>query len=192
MSLKRLTDKDLDKIKAVKAVFEIAQRLTGVPWQAIAAVWYRESFSVASPKTPGGPFQFDPIPRPEVLDGLLQSFARGLSKEQRHEYILRGTDNFESGAVFCACWLRHNCKFDLGIDHSDTAIKDAFYGYNGRCWGPHPESSPYVYNNFDAQHLDMHIRGSVPDGKGGRKWIDNIDGRPGAFSVYRQIIDAKI
>ena len=64
---------------------------------------------------------------------------------------------------------------------------DAFYGYNGRAWGPLPTNSPYVMNNFDAQHMNMVIRGSIPDGHGGRKWIDNIDLRPGAFTVYKQL-----
>lgn len=182
---------DLDVFKKRKPVFLKAQALTGVPWQAIAAIWYRESFSVTPPKTPGGPFQFDPIPAHPVLDGLLQSFTH-VTPAERERLISLGVNDFEAGAIFCACWLRLKSKFNLATDHSDEAMKDAFYGYNGRAWGPHPESSPYVNNGADAHHTDMHIRGSVPDGHGGRRWIDNVDKRPGAFVVYKQLIDAKI
>lgn len=190
--LKRLNASELNKIKKFKSVLENAQRLTGVPWQALAAVWYREAgLSIAPPKTPGGQFQFDPIPSDSVFDGLLRTFTK-LNKFERERLLRNGVNHFESAAVLAACWLRQHSRFVLDKDHSDEAMKDAFYGYNGRAWGPHPESSPYVYNEFDAAHNNMTIRGSIPDGKGGRKWIETTDERPGAFTVYRQLVDLKL
>jgi hypothetical protein len=189
--VKRLSETDLLHIVANKGTFTKAADLTGVPWQAIAAVWYRESFSVAPPRTPGGPFQFDPMPSVEVLEGLLHSFTH-ISMIDMREWLSKGVNDFQAGALFCACWLRHQSRYKLSENHTDEAVKDAFYGYNGRAWGPHPESSPYVYNEFDQTHSGMHIRGSVPDGHGGRHFIDNVDARPGAFTVYRQLIDANI
>lgn len=195
----KLTPDQIKKITDVKNILKVAQTYTGVPWQAIAAVWYRESFSIVSPKTPGGPFQFDPMPSALVLEGLLKTFTpttpEGIQGCINKFLYKTGFENFAASALIAACWLRHNSKYPLDKDHSDEALKDAFYGYNGRAWGPHPESSPYVYNNFDLQHMNMTIRGSIPDPNnkfGHRKWVDITDKRPGAFTVYRQLIDEKV
>lgn len=42
-------------------------------------------------------------------------------------------------------------------------------------------------NGLDEAHKDMVLRGTVPDGKGGRKRIEIVDKRPGAFTVYKQL-----
>jgi hypothetical protein len=194
-----LNPEQVKKIVSVKNILERAQHFTDVPWQAVAAVWYRESFSIASPITPGGPFQFDPRPPVLILGDWLVVYA-GLNPDSKSDSIIMhnlctgGVNDFACAAIFAACWLCHQCRYSLKIDHSDVAIKDAFYGYNGRAWGPHPESSPYVYNNFDLLHTNMTIRGSIPDphSKTGRRFISMIDRRPGAFTVYRQLIDEKV
>lgn len=185
---KSLTDKEVQRIVAQKPVFQRAQQLVGVPWQAMAAIWYRESFSIAPPKTPGGPFQFDPPnPSPKILTASLKRYIKSLSDPEIQLIVNGGVNDFHSACVLSACHLRDKAKFVLATDHSDMAIKDAFYRYNGRAWGPHPENSPYVMNNFDEAHLNMRIRGTVPDGKGGKTWIDTIDLQPGAFTVYKQL-----
>lgn len=181
----RLTDRQIDRIRQVKHVFEKAQKLTGVPWQAIAAVWYRESFSVTPPKTPGGSFQFDPIPSAQRLRGLLKQFT-SLNNSQIEDYVFRGVNNFETGAVFAACWLRLKTGPVITPNASDDVIKDAFYGYNGRAYGS-ADKSPYVMNGFDDKHKDMVLRGTIPDGQGGRKRVEIVDKRPGAFTVYKQL-----
>lgn len=183
----KLTPQQIEKIISVKTILQQAENLIGVPWQAIAAIWYRESFSIAPPATPGGSFQFDPFPAPKVITALLSEYCLGnIEPSEFNPY-----ETFKHAVILAACWLRHQCKFNLKEDHSDAALKDAFYGYNGRAWGPYPESSPYVYNNFDLQHTNMPIRGSIPTATG-RKFISTIDRRPGAFTVYRQLVDAKV
>lgn len=189
--LKRLSPEQLQKIAVVKIAFTRAEALTNIPWQLIAAIWYRESFSITPPTTPGGPFQFDPLPATSVLQALLKTYTIAPDTVV-HDLLVKGVNDFTAGAVFCACWLAHQCKFDLKTNHTDIAIRDACYGYNGRAWGPHPESSPYVNNEFDQMHHAMSIRGSVPMIGGGRKWISTVDQRPGAFTVYKQLVDAKI
>ncbi|NJL71184.1 MAG: hypothetical protein HC888_05980 [Candidatus Competibacteraceae bacterium] len=67
-----LTKEQLKKIADNRHVFDSAQAHTGVPWQAVAAIWTRESFSVAPPKRPGGQFQFDPVPTKQQLTSLLR------------------------------------------------------------------------------------------------------------------------
>lgn len=194
----KLTEQQLQKIISVKLILQHAEQLTGVPWQAIAAIWYRESFSITPPKTPGGPFQFDPLPSIHVLEGLLKTYTK-LSEQRKAQILHTGVhtaleNDFATAALFAACWLRHQSKFNLAMDHTDAAIKDAFYGYNGRAWGKYPESSPYVYNNFDQQHTNMVMKGSIPDRSSptGRKFISIVDRRPGAFTVYKQLIEEKV
>jgi hypothetical protein len=181
----RLTDRQIDRIRQVKHVFEKAQNLTGVPWQAIAAVWYRESFSVTPPKTPGGPFQFDPVLNPVTQRTLLKRFTQ-LSDAEIERYVNKGCNDFEAGALYAACWLRLKTKPVITPDVSDDVIKDAFYGYNGRAYGS-ADRSPYVMSGFDDKHTDMVLRGTIPDGKGGRKRVEIVDKRPGAFTVYKQL-----
>ena len=189
----QLTQKEIDHIILEKSVFVRAESLVHVPWQAMAAIWYRESFSVTPPKTPGGPFQFDPPNPPRSqLKASLKRYITALHESDIQQIVNDGVNVFSSACILAACHLRDKAKFVLANDHSDTAIKDAFYGYNGRAWGPHPENSPYVMNNFDTAHLNMRIRGTVPDGNGGKKWIDTVDMQPGAFTVYKQLLKLNV
>lgn len=183
--LLKLSDAQLERIRQVKHVFEKVEKLTRVPWQAIAAVWYRESFSVTPPKTPGGPFQFDPVLQPATIRNLLKFFTHLPAHEIEH-YARKGVNDFETGALCAACWLRLKTKPIITPTVSDDVIKDALYGYNGRAYGS-ANNSPYVMNGFDEKHMDMMLRGTIPDGKGGRKRIEIIDKRPGAFTVYKQL-----
>jgi hypothetical protein len=185
MSLPRLSDAQLERIRQVKPMFEKVESLTGVPWQAVAAIWYRESFSVTSPKTPGGPFQFDPVLQPETICNLLKFFTP-LSKADIQHYARKGVNDFETGALCAACWLRLKTKWVITPDVSDEVIQDALYGYNGRAYGS-TDRSPYVMNGLDEAHRDMKLQGTIPDGRGGRKRIAIIDKRPGAFTVYQQL-----
>jgi hypothetical protein len=183
--LLKLSEAQIERIRQVKPVFEKVEKLTGVPWQALAAVWYRESFSVTPPKTPGGPFQFDPVLQPVTIRNLLSIFT-SLSTDEIQQYARKGVNDFETGALCAACWLRLKTKPIITPRVSDEVIKDAFYGYNGRAYGS-ADKSPYVMNGFDAKHTNMLLRGTIPDGHGGRKRVVIIDKRPGAFTVYTQL-----
>lgn len=183
--LPRLSEAQIERIRQVKPVFEKVEKLTGVPWQAVAAVWYRESFSVTSPRTPGGPFQFDPVLQPVTIRNLLNFFTKLPELEIQH-YARKGVNDFETGALCAACWLRLKTKPVITPHVSDEVIKDAFYGYNGRAYSS-IDKSPYVMNGFDEQHLNMMLRGTIPDGQGDRKRVEIVDKRPGAFTVYKQL-----
>jgi hypothetical protein len=195
----RLMPPELAKVVNAKPTLEKAANITSVPWQMLAAVWYRESFSVEPPVTPGGPFQFDPEPTKNVGEALLKDFTK-LDASEIDFYLKKGVNVFPIAAVFCGCWLRHQCKYDLVAELKEPdpgksiAIMDAFYGYNGRAWGQHPQSSPYVYNEFDEMHHGMIMRGSIPDryAANGRQWITIIDRRPGAFTVYTQLLKENV
>lgn len=181
----------IEKIKSVgKAVLLDAETITGVPWQALAGLWFRESFCRTAPSTPGGPFQFDPVPGPDSLRILLLRFTR-LTAVQIEHLVAAGVNDFQSGAVFAACWLRNSTAYRISVDAAPEAIKDALYGYNGRGYGG-ADLSPYVMNGFDAAHLDMVLHGTIPDGQGHRIKIETVDHRPGAFTVYTQLKEEQI
>lgn len=190
MSLK-LTKDQISKILDNVFVFKMAQRLTGVPWEAVAALWMRESFSVAPPDRVGGQFQFDPPLQRNQMKQLLDRFVLpgSCTQEVKDAIVKCGQSHFQSAAVLAACFLRHKAAHVLTPDADDEAIKDAFYGYNGRKYGS-VDKSPYVMNGFDAEHMNMRLRGTVPDKRDPSKrvWVDIIDKRPGAFTVYKQLV----
>jgi hypothetical protein len=182
---KGLPDASIKRIQEVYPTLKRIQTITGVPWQAMAGIWYRESFSVAPPKTPGGPWQFDPVPSPGALRGLLDRFTT-LTDAEKQDIVNRGVNDFFTGGVLAACFFRTKTGPVITPTAPDSVIQDAIYGYNGRAYGS-ADRSPYVMNGFDAAHYPMRLVGTIPDGKGGRKKIDTLDLRPGAYTVYKQL-----
>lgn len=181
-----LINDQLSFLIGFKHVFVLAQELTGVPWQLLAGIWTRESFSVAPPKTPGGPMQFDPpLSQSEMLH-LLQKYTK-LSLDESKVYMKKGINDFETAILCAACFLLE--KMGRPIE-TDAEVQLAAWKYNGTVGG-NPTASPYVYNGFDKDHNGMRLVGTIPDGHGGRKKIDIVDHRPGAFTVYMQLITTK-
>lgn len=188
----QLTQAQVDKILKLKPHFLKAQEAAGVPWQAVAAIWMRESGSVAPPKTPGGPFQFDPAPPAAALKSLLRQFTK-LSAAEIEQIAKKGVNDFAGSAILAACFLRTKTKPILSVNAPDEVILDALWGYNGKvqksAW-----HSPYCVNGYDDAHMNMVIRGTLPDGKGGRKPVLDrntgkppLDKRPGTFTMYKQL-----
>lgn len=174
-----LTLQDLKTIRANKPLLIRAAEACGIPWQALAAVWYRES----SLRETENAFQFDPVPARSVVFGLLQSYCGSLSISEKAAVMAGGVNEFYTCAIIAGCWLHHQSKYSLSVDHSEQAIADAFYGYNGRAYGSDPLNSPYVANELDDHHHDMHFRGTING-----QWEDLIDRRPGALTVYRYLL----
>lgn len=196
-SLARLSVAEIETIKANKMPLIEAQSVTQVPWQMLAAVWYREhSLTLGN-----NPFQFDPPPTHAKILGLLQSYTD-------YKPLAYSIDNFYFASILAACELRSKCRYPLvmiqnfqqhvdevqfktlqviAVDQSDKAVADAFYGYNGRAYGDNPFNSPYVANELDELHHNMHFRGETNG-----QWIDIIDTRPGAFVVYKQLVEENV
>lgn len=173
----------IEYLKSFKHVFMQAQDPTDVPWQLLAGIWTRESFSVAPPKTPGGPMQFDPPLSQGSITHLLQSHSK-LTIPQMEIYAKKGVNDFATAVLCAACFLKE--KMHGGPIETDMEVMRAAWLYNGIV-GADPTHSPYVYNGFDKQHDGMRLVGTIPDGHGGRKKIDIVDHRPGAFTVYTQL-----
>lgn len=184
----RLTKVQIDKVLEHKDLFQKVEAATNVPWQAVAALWTRESFSVASPKTPGGPFQFDPVPPDARLRFLLDRYTN-LGVPEKLDLVARGVDEFKSAAYFAACHGRDRANPVITPDVSDEDIKDFFWGYNGKAYGA-ANKSPYVMNGFDTAHDGMVLTGTIPDKNHPGKRIrikPRPERRPGAFTVYKQL-----
>ena len=185
----RLTESDVAKISSVKSILVNVQNITDVPWEALAAVWYRESLSLSTSNA-GGPFQFDPPPSESSLYNLLKRFlSHKLSDTELRRMSDAGVSKFDIAATAAACTLRSKVGPRVTVDATDELIKDMLYGYNGRAYGDDPENSPYVFNQHDADHQNMVLVGTTPDPKspGGRRYIRIKDHRLGAFVVYRQL-----
>lgn len=182
-----LDNEQLSFLVGFKHVFVHAQELTGVPWQLLAGIWTRESFSVAPQRTPGGPMQFDPpLSQSEILH-LLQKYTK-LSLSDSQVASKKGVNDFFTAVLCAACFLLEK----MGrLIKTDADIMLAAWRYNGTI-GKDPTYSPYVYNGFDDAHKGMRLKGTIPDGQGGRKSIDIIDHRPGAFTVYTQLVSENI
>lgn len=194
----RVSPADLEKLHGFSKYFKEVEAATGVPWEAIASIWWRESFSVKPPRTPGGPFQFDPPLDPKTMKGLLDRYSN-LPEARKRQIAAAGVNDFYSVMFVVGCFLRNKCKPVITPDSPDEDILDMLWAYNGRA-GYHkgdPRNSFYVYNGFDEAHDGLLIRGSIPDGKGGRKRITRKENgvikdgrketRPGAFVIYKQL-----
>jgi hypothetical protein len=131
-----------------------------VPWQAVAALWFRESFSVAAPDCVGGQVQFDPPLNTVQMRVLLTKYTKR-DAAGMDAIITAGQEHFASAAVLAACILRNKAKAVLSQDHSDEAIKDAFYGYNGPKYGS-ADKSPYVMSQYSETFANMRLRAPCP------------------------------
>ena len=183
--LKGLSEVEIRQVQREYPTLRRLQEITAVPWQAMAAIWYRESFSVTPPATPGGPWQFDPEPSLGLQRGLLKRFTM-LTSGELEAILAKGVNDFFAGGVLAACFLRTKTGPVLHPQVADEIIQDAMYGYNGRAYGS-ADRSPYVMNGYDADHYGMKLVGTIPDGQGGRRSVSTRDRRPGAYTIYRQL-----
>jgi len=179
-----LTSQQLSFLLGFKPILIQAGESTKVPWQCLAGIWYRESFSVAPTRNGGGPMQFDPPPTASEIEGLLKKYTL-YNPGEIEKMKVRGTQDFKTALVYAGCFLREK-QHGFPIT-TDDEVKIAMWRYNGVV-GKEPEDSPYVYNGFDEAHTGMHFSGSLPSGNSRAK-VDFVDKRPGAFVVYKQLVE---
>ncbi len=171
-------------INALKPSYVLAAQQTGVAWQLLAAIHYRESGNNAnSDMQAGNPFG-------------------GPYAQQSTDYTSYGyPKNLAESAVIAAKHLIASSssgvvKKPINVPNPDpNAIKDVLFSYNGRAsayadqaakYGfnsttqPY-EGSPYVMNKYDAARQAMGI---ITRDNGG---VDGIDTRFGAFTLYSRL-----
>ncbi len=162
---------------------------TGVPWEMLAAIHYRETnFSHTNPSNGQGIFQFvngagGPYPAGPVSDEEFVRQLRFMATRVQEDYVNRGSVARERRRL-------------LPQEANITIVKDALFSYNGRAslyaeqashFGFDPsnqpyEGSPYVMNRFDCPRARMGII-TRDYGTG----IDGIDTRYGAFTVFARL-----
>jgi hypothetical protein len=172
-----------------KAFYTQIMNETGVPWEMLAAIHYRETnFSHTNPSNGQGIFQFvngngGPYPAGGVSDGEFVRQLRFMANSVQNDYVNRGSAPRE--------------RRKLVPNEPNTAIvKDTLFSYNGRSslyadqaqhFGYNAsaqpyEGSPYVMNRFDCPRARMGII-TRDYGRG----IDGTDTRYGAFTVYARL-----
>lgn len=182
-----LPSKLLSGINALKNEYIAASEKTGVPWQIIAAVHYRESNNSPNADLQAG----------NPIGGPYTNFS---STYSTYGY----PKNMAESAEFAARFLIEKSKVGIvnkpiNVPNPDAeAIKDTLYSYNGRAKAyadqaaqlgfdsakqPY-EGSPYVMNNYDEVHKNMKI---ITRDFGS---LDGIDTRFGAFTIYARLVGA--
>lgn len=171
-------------INALKSSYVTAAQQTGVAWQVLAAIHYRESSNNPNEDMQAGnPFggPYNQKSTDYAAYGYPKNMAESAAIAAKH-LIASAT----SGVV----------KKPINIPSPDpNAIKDALFSYNGRAaayatqaakYGfnsstqPY-EGSPYVMNKYDAPRAAMGI---ITRDNGG---IDGVDTRFGAFTIYSRL-----
>jgi len=173
----------------------------GIPWQALAAIHYRENeFGMVS-RRPGGPFQLDPGGSEGELTVRIVQRVKDVCQRYGQQY---GSieDNFTVASIVAADELKNKARGVIAkaVLVDEDILADAFWGYNGRA-SNHTEDgtkdpqraswcySPYVAND-PKRGVILRLRGTVPDDTvpGGRRRIDVEDQRPGALIIYRELV----
>lgn len=162
---------------------------TGVPWEMLAAIHYRETnFSHSNPSNGQGIFQFvngegGPYPAGAVSNNEFVRQLKFMATKIQTDYVSRGSTPRERRQL-------------VANEQNVAIVKDTLFSYNGRASAyanqashfgynsttqPY-EGSPYVMNRFDCARARMGI--ITRDYGAG---IDSADTRYGAFTVFARL-----
>lgn len=176
-------------VNANKGFYVQVMNETGVPWEMLAAIHYRETnFSHTNPNNGQGIFQFvngdgGPYPPGPVSDPEFVRQLRFMANRVQDDYVNRGSVPRERRRL-------------VANEQNIVIVKDTLFSYNGRASAyanqathfgynsttqPY-EGSPYVMNRFDCARARMGI--ITRDYATG---IDGTDTRYGAFTVFARL-----
>jgi len=174
-------------LQSNRDVYEEAEKQTGVPWELIAVLHFREN-------------RFSTI-NPENGQGLYQELEA--SGTDKYPYGQVSNENFIEQSVWAGNFIKNKVSDKanlLGAGDEDT-IKEALFKYNGAAevykeqatklgFTNGFEGSPYVMNKADAirdpEVAAENTWGQIKDDGGELKYPANDD--YGAFVVYSAII----
>jgi len=191
------------RIKANMADYKNAAKLTNIPWQALAAIHFREAEFARTVKEPGGPFQLDPGGEKNDLNKRCWDYTVKVCKK----YGAKATDintNFDSAALVGAHEFVSKPGASLYDDKGNPIrenIADRMFSYNGRSkhyseneqvghgnTTPAWEWSPYVNNNPNMGRVLKIVATQLND-KGERITIAGTpDPRPGSIIIYDELM----
>jgi len=180
----------MDGVNRNKSDYIAIMNQTGVPWEMLAAIHYRETgFSRSNPSNGYGIFQFTPPPRSyppgPVSDAEFRSQLKYMADRLQSDYVYRNSPNPASV----------NRRKLTANEQDITLIKNTLYSYNGRAtvyadqashFGYNKslqpyEGSPYVMNRFDCNRARM---GLITQDYGD---MDGTDTRYGAFTIFARL-----
>lgn len=178
----------VDNANSNKSAYMQVMNETGVPWEMLAAIHYRETaFKKVNPNNGDGIFQFaggagGPYPPGPVSDAEFIRQLRYLANRLQDDYVWRGSVPREKRKLQAS-------------ETNEIIIKDTLYSFNGRAavyanqaehfaynkTNQPFEGSPYVVNRFDCARARMGI--ITTDGGN----ISSSDTRYGAFTVFARL-----
>lgn len=173
----------ISSLEKLKPTYEKVATTTGVPWQLLAAIHYRESNNNPNQDLQAG----NPFGGPYTRSSSDYSNGKPQNLEQSIEIAAKHLiASSHTGVV----------KKPINVPAPDSeAVKDTLYSYNGRA-APYAqqaaslgfnsktqpyEGSPYVMNNYDELHKNMRII-TTDNGP-----VDGVDTRLGAFTIYSRL-----
>lgn len=197
-SLDPLPSAPLQRIYENKSVYQQVASETGVPWNLLAAIHYREYNNyVGNPSNGQGIYQLYSI---YTTDSNYQKLANPNIRVTKQNFI----EQTRYAAKFLQAKAENPYTATLAVtprkltsnETNIELIKNALFSYNGRAsiysnqaksygFDPakHPyEGSPYVMNQFDCYREYMGI--ITYDGGSS---LTGTDTRPGAFTVYAKL-----
>ena len=187
----------VSRVNENKATYIQVANETGVPWEVLAAIHYRE-------------FNLRRDVNPENGQGIYQMYSIYQSDTSYRALAQAKTvtaENFLNQTRYAANFIQNKAQYTTGTpfvtprkltknETSINLIKSTFFSYNGRAavyaaqatkYGfsstnqPY-EGSPYVMNKFDCARSGMGI--STSDGSG---TLTGTDTRLGAFTLYARL-----
>lgn len=187
--LQHISKDQIAKLEDKLSILLAVQDQTGVPWEVVASLWYREhAFSSSNPSNGQGIFQL-------YSSGLYFKPGKTTDKE------------FMRQAILAANFIKHKADNvqevpgKISLNMSDDFVKEIFCQYNGcpvlfrnqaeaRGFQNHAEGSPYVMNYADASRTPGADNWSQYRSDGGN--IGNAGTQLGAYLLYRGLENAKI
>lgn len=201
-----LTNQDIVNVRRLYPAYKRAVDTvkSGQPPLALATIHWQENALETVMKggeAVCGPFAYDPGGMADLAERV------GLGAlTVRKKYGIKNGDvdlntDFDLAALVAADEFKGKIRGTLvtnGEVNMDV-LADAAWGYNGRSAShtatgePHDinnlpswKYSPYVSNNPHAGTM-LRVKGTIPDGQGGRKHVDFISEEPGFLAVYQEL-----
>lgn len=198
-----LSQQQITRIRYLRPAYTLGCTVVGggIPWQALAAIHYRESEFQMISSRPGGAYQLDPGGSGADLKARITAHVKEICQRYGQQY---GSieENFTIASVVAADTLKGKARGVIATAGAvdEDMLGDALWGYNGRSASHTADGtkdaekaswtySPYVAND-PQRGISLRLRGTVPDDSvpGGRRKIDIVDQRPGALTIYRELV----
>lgn len=167
------------KVQKNIARYVYAQTKTGIPWQALAAMHYREAMLDPSRSIADG----EVLANKKSVDGVQMYSDPNLDAESQANHLI------------------NNAKGVYGVDLKKSTLSaddwgKAFLAYNRgamyKNWNKSWQESPYVVNGFDSSHMNMKWIDADSYVRPGGKRLNGVSGKTdgnkaGALTVFKYL-----